>query len=650
MKAIGKISFVVLQLVLVFVSAFGQIRLPRLVSDGMVLQRDAEVKIWGWAEKHEEITLRFLDSTYKTVAGDDGAWSLLLPRMQAGGPYEMLLSASNVVKLNNIVIGDVWVCSGQSNMELSVRRASPLYGDEIADSENPFIRQFLVPQRFNFVEPLVDFPTGSWKHANPENVLSFSAVAYFFARELYNLYRVPIGLINTSLGGSPAEAWMSEEALRLFPTHFKEAQRFKDSTLIREIETQDNRRIHAWYTLLRQRDEGYKEERKPWYDPSMKTSDWTKMNIPGYWADGPLGPTNGVVWFRKEITIPALMAGKQAKLNLGRLVDADSVFLNGIFVGTTSYQYPPRRYVIPSGLLKEGKNVLVVRLINSWGRGGFVPDKPYEIAAGDAILDLKGEWQYRLGATMEPLASQTFIRWKPVGLHNAMLSPLFNYRIKGVIWYQGESNANRPVEYQELFPAMIRDWRNQWKQGDFPFLFVQLPNFMQASDQPTESNWALLREAQLKTLAIPNTGMAVTIDIGEWNDIHPLNKKDVGKRLALAAQGVAYADKNVVSSGPMFDSMRIDSNKVILSFSNIGTGLVAKGGGELRSFALASADKKYVWAHAKTEGNTVIVWSDAVANPVAVRYAWADNPDTANLYNKEGLPASPFRTDDWPSK
>src|SRR3972149_3868531 len=247
MKWNGKnsLQLVVLPCLLVFASAFGQIRLPRLVSDGMVLQRDSEVKIWGGAGSHETVTVSFLDSTYQTEAGDDGVWSICLPSMQAGGPYEMLISASNVVKVSNIVIGDVWVCSGQSNMELTIERASPLYKDEIANSENPFIRQFLVPQRFNFVEPLVDFPTGSWKQANPENVLSFSAVASFFARELYNLYRVPIGLINTSLGGSPAEAWMSEEALRLFPTHFIEAQRFKDSTLIREIETQDNGRIHA---------------------------------------------------------------------------------------------------------------------------------------------------------------------------------------------------------------------------------------------------------------------------------------------------------------------------------------------------------------------------------------------------------------------
>jgi sialate O-acetylesterase len=296
-------------------------------------------------------------------------------------------------------------------------------------------------------------------------------------------------------------------------------------------------------------------------------------------------------------------------------------------------------------VLREGRNTIVVRVISNIGKGGFVPDKSYELICAGQTIDLKGEWQYRLGARMEPLASQTFIRWKPLGLYNAMTAPLINYAIKGVVWYQGESNADRPVEYRKLLPALIRDWRSKWGQGDFPFLIVQLPNFMEAKDQPSESNWALLREAQLRTLSLPRTGLAVTIDIGEWNDIHPLDKKDVGKRLALAAQRVAYGDESVVSSGPIYQSMKIEGNKVIVSFTQTGSGLVAKNG-ELTSFAVAGADKRFVWAQAKIEDNKVVVWSEKVPNPVAVRYAWADNPQGANLYNVEGLPASPFRTDE----
>ena len=296
--------------------------------------------------------------------------------------------------------------------------------------------------------------------------------------------------------------------------------------------------------------------------------------------------------------------------------------------------------------MKEGKNTIVVRVISNIGNGGFVLDKPYTLIAGGDTIDLRGDWQYKLGAAMQPLASQTFIRWKPLGLYNAMISPLLNYRMKGVIWYQGESNAGKPIEYRKLFPALIQDWRNNWDEGDFPFLFVQLPNFMESQSQPSESNWALLREAQLKTLSLQNTGMAVTIDIGEWNDIHPLDKKDVGKRLALAAQRVAYYDSTVVYSGPIYHSMKIRGNKIILTFTNTGSGLIARGSKELKCFAIAGKDKKFVWAKARIEHNTIIVWNTKIKNPKAVRYAWADNPEGANLFNKEGLPASPFRTDE----
>jgi sialate O-acetylesterase len=371
------------------------------------------------------------------------------------------------------------------------------------------------------------------------------------------------------------------------------------------------------------------------------------MRVPGFWDEHGLKGVNGVVWFRKDIEVPASMTGKPVKLLLGRIVDQDSVFVNGRFAGTTGYQYPPRRYELPAGLLKAGKNTIVVRVINNAGRGGFITDKPYKILADNDSIDLTGDWHFALGATAPPLPSQTFFQYQPGGLFNAMIAPLLNYRIKGVIWYQGESNAGKPVEYRTLFPAVISTWRQQWKQGNFPFLFVQLANYMQTKDQPGESSWAMTREAQLKTLSLPNTGMAVITDIGEWNDIHPLNKEDVGKRLALWAQKQAYGDQKVVYSGPLYQSMTKQGNKIVLQFTSIGSGLMAKGNGELKQFAIAGADKKFVWAKAAIEGNRVVVWSDQVTDPVAVRYAWADNPEGANLYNKEGLPASSFRTDSW---
>ncbi len=629
------------------IPSFGQVRLPRLISDGMVLQRDAEIKIWGWAAPYEKIQIQFIDSGYNTTASPTGEWNVELRGLKAGGPFKMQIKASNSITISDIMVGDVWLCSGQSNMELQIRRASPIYPDEIASSENRNIRQFVVPQKYNFNEAQKDLAYGSWKSANPQTVLDFSAVAYFFARELYEMTKVPIGLINASLGGSPAEAWISEESLKKFPAYYDEAQKFKDSSLISRIEFQDRVRTQAWYKLLRQKDLGYSDKNNNWFKQDLNTSDWSTMQVPGYWANTSLGAVNGVVWFRKEIQILEEQAGQPAKLLLGRIVDVDSVFVNGVFAGTTAYQYPPRRYEIPAGLLKKGKNIIVVRIISNGGIGGFVPDKPYTLSAGGKTIDLKGDWQFKLGAVMEPTPGQTTVRFQPLGLYNGMISPLLNFRIKGVIWYQGESNASRAEEYSRLFPALIQDWRTNWKREDMPFLFVQLANFMEAKDQPSESDWALLRESQLKTLSLPNTGMAVTIDIGEWNDIHPLNKKDVGKRLALAASKIAYKHEDVVYSGPIFKEAKIAGNDVILSFTNIGSGLFIKDGGELKTFAISGIDKKFVWASTRIEKDKVIVWSDKVSNPVAVRYAWADNPAGANLFNKENLPASPFRTDNW---
>ena len=648
MNSDGRFLKLILALVWVLsAAAHGQVRLPRLLSDGMVLQRDADITIWGWSSPAERISVHFLDSSYTTSADSSGNWKVALSALKAGGPYEMQVIGKDSVTIREIMIGDVWVCSGQSNMELPMKRVSPTYEREIASSANPYIRQFLVPQTYDFNAPHNDLQSASWKAANPVDVLEFSAAGYFFAKALYDKYKVPIGIVNASLGGSPIQSWMSEEALKSFPSYYHEAQRFKDGNVIKQIEEEDNARIRGWYSMLRQNDRGYKDPRKPWSGADVKTSGWLTMKVPGYWSNTKLGQINGVVWFRRTFRVPLPVAGKEAKLILGRIVDADSVFVNGAFVGTTSYQYPPRRYDIPSGLLKVGGNCIVVRVISNEGRGGFVLDKPYEIRSGNVCIDLKGKWFFRLGCEMKPLASQTFIRWKPLGLYNAMIAPLLKYHIKGVAWYQGESNAGRPLEYRELLPALIRDWRRAWNQGDFPFLFVQLPNFMEAKKEPTESNWAVLRESQLRTLAMPNTGMAVTCDIGEWNDVHPIDKKDVGTRLALAAEKVAYGDTNIVSSGPVFRSMGIEGHKIVIRFTNTGSGLVARGGGKLKYFAIAGADKHFRWADAKIQNEEVVVWSDSISKPVAVRYAWADNPEGANLYNKEGLPASPFRTDDW---
>lgn len=646
-KRIKNISLIFLFLLFVF-SGKSEVTLPKLISDGMVLQRQINVKIWGWAAVRENVTIRFIDSTYETVADTSGKWEIILPVLQAGGPYNMVIAGGNKITIKDILVGDVWVCSGQSNMETTMQRVSPLYQEEIKNAGNNSIRYFTVPKTYNFNTPQNDLRAGNWISPNPNNILQFSAVAYFYAKALYDSIHVPIGLINASLGGSPIEAWIDEESIKEFPKYYQEALRFKNQDLIDSIQTHDQVRIRSWYKQLNNKDKGYQYPDKIWSAPTICTSDWQTMTLPGYWADTPLGYVNGTVWFRKEIQVPVSMAGQPAKLLLGRIVDADSVFVNGAFVGTTSYQYPPRRYVIPSSVLKEGRNTLIIRVISNSGRGGFVPDKTYQLLAGNQTINLTGKWQYKLGAEMKPLAGQTFIRWKPVGLYNAMISPLQNFCIKGVVWYQGESNADRPMEYRDLFQCLVQSWRAKWHQGDFPFLFVQLPNYMEPQEQPSESNWALLRESQMKVLALPNTGMVVAIDLGEWNDIHPLNKKDVGKRLSLLAQKMACGNDQIISLSPLFKSMEVEGSNIVLTFKNTGSGLMSQGRGELKQFSISGKDRHFVWGEAKVVGtNRVIVSSKYVPHPVAVRYAWANNPDGANLYNNEGLPAAPFRTDQW---
>ena len=356
-----------------------------------------------------------------------------------------------------------------------------------------------------------------------------------------------------------------------------------------------------------------------------------------------------MVWYRKEINIPASMTGKPAKVFLGRIVDADEFYINGKLVGNTGYQYPQRRYNVPTDILKPGKNIFVVRVTNTGSKGGFVPDKPYCIFSGNDTVDIKGTWQYKVGEVFKPFETGGFggglsFQNQPAALYNAMVAPETNYTIKGFCWYQGESNAGRPDEYAALQTALINDWRNKWKQGTLPFLYVQLPGYMDYNYLPSESNWAILRAAQLKALSVANTAMVVAIDLGEWNDIHPDNKKTVGERLALAAFKNAYGEE-LASSGPLFQSAAAEGNKMAISFSNTGSGLITNDGEALSEFAIAGADKKFVWAKAVIEGDKIIVWNDVLLNPVYVRYAWADNPVNPNLYNKEGLPASPFTTE-----
>jgi len=470
-----------------FISS-AQLRLPALVSSGMMLQRDQPVKIWGWNLSGKEVAVSFNGKIYKTTPDKDTKWFVTLDAMQAGGPYDINITTDNQsIVMKDILFGDVWLCSGQSNMTLAMSSLSEREADDIAQSANPHIREFQVKKQYSF-EPQEN-TVGQWKEANPVNVLKFSAVGYYMAKALYEKYNVPIGIIHSSWGGTPAEAWTSPAGLREFP-HYAE-----------------------------------------------------KYN-----------------YLRDTVNLKATLEGSEQ--------NNDNSFK---------------------------------------------------------------------------------VHYQPATLFNAMIYPLIPYTLKGIAWYQGEANATKEkaIEYTTLLPALIHGWRDNWQQGDIPFLIVQLANYMAPQKNPSEGGWAWIREAQLKVFqTVPNTALTVAIDVGEANDIHPLNKKEVGRRLALAAEKTAYNDKSVVHSGPMYRSMKKEDGKIVLSFTDIGSGLIAQGG-ELTRFAIAGNDKKFVWASAKIEGDRVFVWNDDIKDPVAVRYAWASNPEGGNLYNKEGLPASPFRTDDW---
>jgi len=469
---------------------------------------------------------------------------------------------------------------------------------------------------------------------------------------LYQKYHVPIGIINASWGGIPIESMMSEESLQSFPDILKTIEKNKDTAYVNDV----NRKVFAaTQKIKRPEDKGIIEK---WFSLSYQPKEWHRIAIPGYWSDEGAKGLNGVVWYRREIDVPASMTNVPAKVFLGRIVDADELYINGIKVGSTGYMYPQRRYTIPDGVLKPGKNLFVVRVTNNFGKGGFVPDKPYQLITDNDTINLTGYWQYKVGLLDEPHHSfggfGISIQNQPTALYNSMIAPLIEYTIKGFVWYQGESNTSNPDEYAKLQPAMISDWRSKWNEGDLPFLFVQLPGFGDYNYLPSESQWALFREAQAKSLALPNTAMAVAIDLGEWNDIHPDRKKPVGDRLASAAEKIAYRE-NIVYTGPLYQSSKIEGDKIIISFTNTGTGLATNDGEPPAEFAIAGEDKKFVWANAKIvqrtptsfgDGDKIIVSSEEVSNPKYVRYAWADTPLNPNLINKEGLPAAPFRTDE----
>ena len=621
-------------------TAFADVRLPRLLSDGVVLQRDAGAALWGWADEGEVVRVSLDGQPAGETVAEHGRWRMLLAPHAAGGPHRLVVDGSNRVTVDDVWFGDVWIASGQSNMELPMERVKERYADLIAQADIPLVRHFIVTKSYDFGGPHEDLDAGSWQAATPQSIMRLSAVGFFFAKALATHYGVPIGIVQSAYGGSTAEGWMSETALEKYPQYLAAAERYRDKAYLQGLLDRDRNTAAAWQANLDRHDAGLAAT-PPWSAAGVDDSGWETVIVPGYWSDQGLGDVDGAVWFRRTFELPPEAAGQPAKLMLGRIVDADTTWINGVEVGNVTYQYPPRRYEIGAGILTAGTNTIAVRVVANSGKGGFIQDKPYWIRVGNTTVDLKGRWRARVGTVSEPLPPPAFQDYKaPLGIYNAMLAPLTRMTIKGVIWYQGESNADRAAEYAGLFPDMIRAWRRTFGQGDLPFLFVQLPNYLASGFEPSAYDWPAMRVAQQRALQLPNTAMVVAIDVGEWNDLHPTKKQPVGERLALAARHVAYGE-DLTYSGPVFRSARARDGRLLLHFDHCGSGLEARGnppGG----FEVAGSDGRFVTARAKVVADTVEVWSEMVGDPVAVRYAWADNPRDANLYNFEGLPAAPF--------
>ena len=628
--------------------------LPSVFTDNMVLQQKTDITFYGDATKNKQLTVKtgWNGKEYHTEADGQGKWSLKIPTPAAGGPYEITFSDGKKLQLKNVMIGEVWFCSGQSNMEMPVAGWGKVmnYEQEIAEAAYPAIRLFQVKKNTSLA-PLkeVESTLGGWQECSSATVPEFSALAYFYARALWKELNVPIGVIDCTWGGTPAEAWMNHETLRQVMGFREEMDKLErlgfDPNRMEQAYSEE--RAH-WQSLFTEKDKGMENGKLCWTAPSLSEEDWQTISLPGYWEGKGLKDFDGIIWFRRSLEIPAEWAGKPLTLRLGMIDDEDITYFNGVEIARGAGYMTPRTYTIPAKLVKAGKAVLAVRVSDFGGEGGIhgKAEELYVEADGKRI-SLAGDWKYRIGlslkgfppAPVSPIQSSSY----PTVLFNAMVKPWTAFPIKGVIWYQGEANVGRSEQYGDLFPALITDWRRQWR-SNFPFYFVQLANFMESKKIQPNSEWAALREAQTKALKLDQVGMAVTIDIGLADDIHPKNKQEVGRRLALLALAGSYG-KNVSSSAPVFQNYIIKGDKMELDFGQKQDGFKIKDT-TLKGFTIAGPDRVFYSAEAMVQNGKIIVSSPKVSVPLAARYGWADNPD-CNLYGENGLPVAPFRTDRW---
>ncbi|MFN8348962.1 MAG: sialate O-acetylesterase [Spirosomataceae bacterium] len=630
------------------IECLAQLKLARLFSDHVVLQRQKPVPVWGWAKSKEKVTVTLAGQKQIATADASGKWMVKLAPMEAGGPHQMVITAkSGKVEVNDILMGEVWLCSGQSNMEWPVRQADN-FKVEKKNADFPQIRHFFVAHEVTML-PQSDLTSGEWKICNEENVGNFTAVGFFFARELYQKLNVPIGLLHSSWGGSQVEGWISKEAmetneeLNSYAQHLPKTWEEADAALDLKMRKQ----------LLKSENLPTLADEKKYTEAGYDFSRWLHTDSPlGQWDWKGIWMFRGKGFMATSVEISQEMAEQTTTLGLGIQDSFNEIYLNGQLVSQGTME-GARKITLPANTWKAGKNQLVVKFGNMvqfpwYGLGvNGTPDDLF-VSSKDGKVSLASDW-YLMPAFAEPHTYNHSSNNVGTTIYNGMIAPLIPFAIRGALWYQGEANAGRAYQYRQTFPLMIRDWRKRW-DDDFSFYFVQLANFGSFQNSNQGSNWAELREAQAMTLSLPKTGMAVITDIGNPKDIHPTNKQDVGHRLALNALKLDF-EQEVVHSGPMYKSVEFEEDRAVVTFDFAGEELVAKDKyGYVKGFEIAGEDKVFYYAKAEIVGYKVEVYHPKGQKPVAVRYAWADSPDDANLYNKEGLPASSFRTDDWPGK
>ena len=630
------------------------VSLPQLFQSGMVLQRGKAIPVWGKADANETVTVAFNKKQYRAVADAEGCWRIDLPKMKAGGPYTLEVSgaAGEPVTLTDVLIGDVWLCSGQSNIDVHIERVYPQYADEIDNYENTQIRLFRVQNDTDTHGPRTDIkPTAiNWKPLNKQNAWPFSAVGYFLGKRMFQETGVPQGIIVNSWGGTPIEAWISADSLRRdYPMLLKRTAMYQNDEYVKAQSRANAEANKQWDLLLNQAD-----ATKDYIQPDYDDSGWTTINQNDWSWRG-----TGSVWLRQHININKEHARKPARLLLGTLFDQDVTYVNGQEVGHTYYQYPPRRYDIPEGLLREGDNVITVRFINKYGAAHFIPEKPYMLCFGDDrlsqnpmpqdVIPLSATWKQHDGVGMPSCPSgDVSLQNLPTTLYNAVLHPLAPYALSGVVWYQGESNTGNPAPYADYLKKLMGCWRDRWQDQQMPFVIVQLANYdgrqqtgfprpITPQTEPVNSGWAQLREAQRTTAkADPRAALAVINDLGETVDIHPLRKKEVAERIALCFDRLVYNKK--VNLSPEVVTAEVKDGKIILTLDQ------PIQPGELYSFEIAGDDGKFHNAQATASGSSITILPppSSLLPPRAIRYAWKDNPLQANVRSLGGLPMSSF--------